>query len=900
MIKESLYTSTADSVMDQLSSRRTGLTNEEAQGIRLRSGYNEAPGPRKGPLTRQVVSALCEPMVLVLLAAALFSQLIGDWVEALAILGVVVINTVVTLVLKAQARKSLDTLAKMLAPTVRVLRQGTIEILSTRFLVPGDIILLEAGDVIPADARVLDSKNFTVDESSLTGEAEGVKKNSKPQPGHRLGPRELRNLVFCGSKVVEGTALAVVFAVGSQTLQGQTPPPQESSVETDLRSKLARETNLLVVLAFLSAAAVLIIFLCKNLNTWDARIIENAILLAVTIMVAVFPEGLPASVTIALSLAVERLARKSVIVKRLETVEALGSIDTICTDKIGALTAPRMGVEGFYLDLKFQTKADLFKLSAERSALDLRDLFLIISKNPTAAIEEKDGTVLTESGDPVGAALLKVALFSGFKPGEFDAPIEVIDALPHTSQRAFGASLVREPSGRRLVLIQGTVEKTMALSSTCRTSWGEIALDQSLRRQIEADLDERKTAGYQLVGFALGEPGPDEKKLRTEALPALTWMGAAVIAESPKMALRQAVQEAEEAGIRVLLVTGEGRKAAWAAAEAAVIASEPRQCQDGRDLDQLSPQEFRRTVEDTRVFSRVGPLEKLKIVKTLRHNGHAVAQTGDGVQDAPVLRAAHLGLAMGRSGARVSQEAADVILTDDQFSTIVTAVREGRTVLANLKKLVQFLVTNNIGKVVATILTPLFVPGAALNAIMLLWASIFMETAPGVSLSLDAGTRHHPAPRPGEPLFPRKDRLLMFFDGLFFGLAITAGYLVTWHWALVQGLSVDTASGLAQTAAFAVSLLSPQLYIFALRDGIFLGKITAPNPWLKAFSLLMVLMVPLTVFVPFCQQIFHTQAITSAKLWAVILGLAVFTPAFRLVRDRFSGSNKPSVPPRSP
>lgn len=890
MILESLYTAPAEAVLEQLSSRRCGLTNEEAQGVRLSSGYNEIPGQKKVSLTTKVLNTLYEPMVLILLAAALFALLIGDWVEALAILGVVVINTGVSLVQDSKARKSLDELQKMLAPTVRVLRNGTIEILSTRFLVPGDIILFEAGDVIPADARVLDSKNLQVDESHLTGESEPVKKNAKTQSGKRLQPRELKNLVFSGSKVLDGNGLAVVYAIGTRTALGQLAQPPEPTEEsyTGLRIQLARETKLLVFMAFLSAALVLIIFLFKNLNTWDAKIIENAILLAVTIMVAVFPEGLPASVTIALSLAVERLARKAVIVKRLSSVETLGSIDTICTDKTGTLTAHHMSVQEFYLDLKFQSKADLFKLSAERSALALRDLFLITSRNSTAVIEEKNGTVLTESGDPTEVALLKAALFSGFKPGEFDAQVTSLDTIPFSSERMFSASLVQEPSGRRLLLVQGAPGKTLALSQTCRTGTDAVDLDLGLRRQIKRDLDSRAAAGYRIIGFALAEVGSDYRKIGLDTLPVLTWLGAAVLHDPPKDEVRQAVEEARAAGISVVMLTGDSKKTGYAMAESVGIASSPRQAADGRDLDQMSPQEFRLLVESTRVYSRVMPLDKLRIVKTLRHNGHVVAMTGDGVNDAPALRNAHVGIAMGRSGTRISQDAADIILTDDNVSTIVTAVHEGRTVFANLKKLVQFLVTNNIGKVITTILTPLFVPGASLNAIMLLWSNVFMETAPGISLSVDASNgsvMNQPPPQRNAPIFGLKERLNMLFDGVVFGLVITAGYLITWHWALTQGLSADTAARLAQTAAFAVTLLSPQLYVFMLRDGLFLKKFTAPNRWLKVFSLLMILMVPVVVFVPFCQQIFHTQAITSLKLWAVILGLSVFTSVLRLGRD---------------
>lgn len=851
----------AETLLQSLGSGPGGLSDAQVTEVRKTCGYNELQEARRPSLFSKVLASFAEPMVLILFAATLFSFFIGDWIEGLAILGVVAINTVVGLMQDAKAEKALEELKKMLAPTVRVVRDGRPEVIATRFLVPGDVILFEAGDIVPADARILEAANLLVDEAHLTGESEPVRKGTAPQSEPDLKPYEIKNLLFTGSRILDGSGRAVVTTIGAHTEMGRIADSlqEQDDEKTPLQVRLAKETRFLVLLAFASAALVLAIFTFKNLSGWDARMVENAVLLAITILVAVFPEGLPASITIALSLAVERLAKQSTIVKKLSSVETLGNVDFICTDKTGTITTHSMTAKEFYLGQRFHTAADLYTMIAEGREAEVADLFLISIKCSTATLD---------SGDPTETALLKAALLTGYKPGEFDTPYRTVTAVPFSSDLMYSATLVEGPHGTRRLLVKGAPEKVAAL---CPGLGGE-------RANVLKDLGTRQEKGFRLIGFAQASMASGYELVPGD-LPALDWLGAVVIYDPPKDEVKQVVAEAHGAGIAVVMITGDAKKTGYAIAEAVGIAQQPTQAIEGKEMEALSPQVFRRTVADYRVYSRVAPLDKLKIVEALRDEGHVVAMTGDGVNDAPALKKSHVGIAMGRAGTQVSQQAADIILTDDNFATIVSAVKEGRTVFGNLQRLVRYLITNNLGKVVTTILTPLFAPGASLNALMLLWSNVVMETAPGVGLSTDpAGPEvmKKKPPRREDPILTTKDRWTMLFDGIVFGLAITGAYWYVWQ----NGLHSTEA---AQTAAFVVTLLSPQLSVFVMREGRLWDKFTAPNKLLKGFSLAMVAMVPVLVFVPFCNEVFDTVPITDPMTWVVAVALSTVSPAVRLV-----------------
>lgn len=449
------YSLSSEELFQQFHTTSQGLSNQQAEELLHTYGPNEFAQEKKKTLLRKIIEALFEPMALILIFAALLSFfIIHDILEAFAILGVVIINTIISLFQEGKSEKAAEELKKILSPQCKVLREGEIEVIASRFLVPGDIIVFESGDIIPADARVIHTADLLVDEAHLTGESEPIQKISHSLKANHLKLYEMHNIVFGGSKVLNGHGRALVVTTGNATEIGKIAKNiQETKEErTPLQKKMDREVKLLVALAIASLILVLAISLLRGSS------LEFSILLAVSILVAVFPEGLPASMTIALSLAMERLAKRSVIVKQLSSVETLGNVDYICTDKTGTITKHDMTVKEFFIGNKFYTMADLFKMVAEGKSGLLHDLFLTSVKCSTAQVVEQEGNVVKEVGDPTEVALIKASIINGFKPDQFEI-YQILDTIPFSSELMFSAILTQDPSGKRAIYLRVHLKK---------------------------------------------------------------------------------------------------------------------------------------------------------------------------------------------------------------------------------------------------------------------------------------------------------------------------------------------------------------------------------------------------------------------------------------------------------
>lgn len=873
------YGKSAEECLRSFGTTWNGLDEKEVKKRLENYGNNEIQEGKRKSLWIKFLQSFLDPMVLILLGATLFSLIIGDYIEGCAILGVVIINTIISLVQDGKAEKAVEELKKILSPQFRVIRNGVTDIIPSKYLVPGDLIVFESGDILPADARVVECSNLLVDEAHLTGESEPVSKDILPIERNGLKPYEMKNIIFTGSRVLNGYGKAVILKTGSDTEMGKIASNIQGNEEekTPLQKKLSKETGFLVGLAFLSATFVFLVILLKNLGHFNMKIAEEAILIAVTIMVAVFPEGLPASITIALSLAVERLAKHSVIVKKLSSVEALGNVDYICTDKTGTITQHNMTVKELYVDGEFRNIADTFKMMAENKAETLHDIYLASFLCSTADIEEKDGAFVKESGDPTEVALLKAALLSGYKKEYFQS-FSVLDTVPFSSDIMYSAALLEKgkEEKKRLLVGKGAPDKVLETCTKWKCNNTVKELTAKEREMISKEIVGRSLKGFRLIGFF--EKITDRDSIRESGIEDAVFLGVAAIYDPPKDEVKNVIQLAKTAGVKVVMITGDSKNTGFSVANQVGIAERLEEAIEGRELEQLSKEEYDNKIESLRVYSRVTPFDKLNIVDSLKKRQHVVAMTGDGVNDAPALKKADVGIAMGRAGTQVTQEAADIILTDDNFATIVSAIKEGRGVIANLKKLVKYLITNNIGKVITIILSPLFGPGASLNAIQILWTNVIMESVPGVALSIDkaddAVMKKDP-PGYDRPVLEWKDRIGVLVDGVIFGLAITFGYLFTYWW---KG---DAA--LAQTVAFVVTLISPQIYVFIMRDGRFLKKFSRSNPLLKWFSLFLIFMVAAIVYVEPLNLLFKTVPITDYLVWLLILGLSLVTSVMRLI-----------------
>ena len=877
---EHFYTTDPDSLFKEHGSSAKGLAHHHAEDLLTAHGYNEIPQKKKETLIEKILSAILDPMSLILLLASSFSFIIGNHIEAVAIIGVVVINTVVGLVQDRKAEKAVEELKKMISPQSRVIRNGNIELISSRFIVPGDVIVFEAGDVIPADARIIKANNVLIDEAFLTGESEPIRKNDDTIRMNGLKLYEMQNIIFAGSKVLDGHGRALVVKTGANTEMGLIADNIQSVKEekTPLQKKLNTEIKFLVILACVSAVLVMVvsIFRVTGIDNLSKEALFGTLLIAVSVMVAVFPEGLPASITIALSLAVQRLAKNSIIVKKLSSVETLGNVDFICTDKTGTITQHVMTVKEYYIGDSFLTTGDVFKNIADGESEIFHDIFLTSVKTSTAQVVEKDGIIEREMGDPTEIALLKAGIITGFKHNQFDT-FRVLHTIPFSSDLMFSATLLEDAAGERTIVMKGAPEKIITACSTFYEGKHPVSLDPDEKERIIGHLSTRSEKGFRLIGFAKKTAQGNKQVITTADIGDFTFLGATVIFDPPKDEVKQTIQETRDANISVVMITGDSKKTGFSIAESVGIAVNMDQAIDGKELEALSEEDFSRRVEQIHVYSRVSPIDKLRIVGKLKENNHIVAMTGDGVNDAPALKKADVGIAMGRAGSQVAQEAAEVILTDDNFSTIVHAIREGRIIYRNLKKLVQYLITNNLGKVVGILLNPILGFPAPLLAIQLLWSNVIMEAFPAVGISTDSAgpeiMKRNPS-KLSEPIFFLRDRLNMITDGIIFGIAISGGYI-----------SVMTMTGnatVAGTAAFVITLLSPQVYIFTLRSGNILQKIKLPNMIIKPFLAFTILMVVAIVYVPALNVLFRTAPIQDYRIWCIILGLSLATTLFRL------------------
>ncbi|MCJ7571206.1 MAG: HAD-IC family P-type ATPase [Candidatus Thermoplasmatota archaeon] len=456
--KEDFYSLSVENSLKKFKSSPNGLTDEQVEESLKTYGLNEIAEEKKKTLVRKIGEALVEPMTLILIIASLLSLfIIKDLLEAIAIIGVVIVNTVISLIQEGKAEKATDELKKILSPQSKVIRNGDVDIIAAKFLVPGDIIVFESGDIIPTDARVIEATNMLVDEAHLTGESEAIQKTDKTILEKALKLYEMKNIVFTGSRVLNGFGKAMVIKTGKSTEMGKIAKNiQETEDEkTPLQKKMDREVRALVVLAIIS----LILVLSMGIVRGDD--IGFSVLLAISILVAVFPEGLPASMTIALSLAMERLAKISVIIKKLSSVETLGNVDYICTDKTGTITKHDMTVKEFFIGNRFHVMADLFKMAAEGKSLVLHDIFLTSNKCSTAQVVEEDGNIVKELGDPTEIALIKASILNGFKPDQFNSH-KMIDNVPFSSELMFSAILTEDPKGEKEIYIKGAPEKIIS------------------------------------------------------------------------------------------------------------------------------------------------------------------------------------------------------------------------------------------------------------------------------------------------------------------------------------------------------------------------------------------------------------------------------------------------------
>jgi len=786
----------------------TGLAQTEADSRLKQYGRNELV--EKGGRTPLAIlwEQLTATMVLILVAAAVVAGLLGDWKNTIAISAIVILYAILGFIQEYRAEQAIAALKKLSVPNVRVLRDKTLKEISARELVPGDIVQLETGNVLPADVRLIEAVNLRIQEAALTGESEPVEKQinalSGDDPstgsGQVLPLGDRRNMGYMGTMITQGRGLALVVATGMQTELGKIADliQQSGTEETPLQKRLDQLGKNLAIIGVVIAILIAVLGLLRGDE------LRHMLLTAVSVAVAIVPEGLPAVVTITLALGAQRMLAKNSLIRKLPAVETLGSVTVICSDKTGTLTENRMtvtvlDVADHELDLTALMERD-GSIHATRnlgtpaqSSLSLTAIGGALC-NDARLVDEGDERYHT-IGDPTEGAMVAAAAKMGYWKSSLDLSFPRAEELPFDSERKRMTTVHHLKEYDKdsfagidiskygyIAFTKGSVDGLLDLSNQVWVNGKAEALDAGWRSRIEAANERLAKKGMRVLGVAFRLLNQIPDVIQTDLEQNLTFVGLFGMIDPPREEVRDAVAVTKTAGIRTVMITGDHPLTAQEIARQLGIADNGRVL-TGVEIEKLSFDELKSVVDEVRVFARVSPEHKLKIVQALQENGHIVSMTGDGVNDAPALRRADIGVAMGITGTDVSKEAADMVLLDDNFATIVSAVKEGRTIYDNIRKFVRFSVAGNIGKVLVMLLAPFLGKPIPLLPLQLLWLNLLTDGLLGLGIGVEEtekGTMKRPPYSPKDGVFSRGAGLQVIWVGVLIG-ALALG-LGAWYY----------------------------------------------------------------------------------------------------------------------
>ncbi len=886
-----------------------GLSTNDAQARLARDGKNELPHAPPTPAWRRFVAQFQNPLTGLLIAATVISFV--AWIieeegaipyETLTILAIVLLNAVLGYVQENRAEQAVAALQAMSAPTARVLRDGNTQTIPASDVVVGDILLLEEGDTLAADARVLESIALRVAESALTGESSSVSKDSEPIP-EEAGIGDQSNMVFSGTALTSGRGRAVVIATGAQTQLGKIAGTLQEQKEepTPLQKELDRVGSLLGQVVIAIAVVMGITLLLTNRENRSLHQLVDILLLAVSLAVAAVPEGLTAITTIVLSLGMSRMAKRNVIVRKLNAVETLGSTTVICTDKTGTLTKNEMTVRAIVTPLgrvdltgigyepvgEMQQKDALVRDETLAHQVERTLRFAALANN--ARLLEQDAR-WTIQGDPTEAALVVAAYKVGVSANDLQQRYTRIGEVPFSSERKMMSVAVVDATTTERIAVASKGAPDILLSRCGEERAGEEirALTPERRRDIQNSIDELAHEALRTLGVAYRylDRNKITGAISEEQEEELVWLGAVGMMDPPREEAKRAVQLAQKAGVRSIMITGDHPTTAAAIGQELGILPEGERAVTGAELQKTDEANLRALVEKVTVFARVAPEHKLRIVRALKANGAIAAMTGDGVNDAPALKAADIGVAMGITGTDVSKGAADMILTDDNFASIVAAVEEGRSIFANIQKFLRYLLSSNIGEVFVMFFGVLLgtrlglLPEASSGIIVpllstqILWINLLTDAGPALALGVDPPDPDVMKKPPRNP----KSRVItrtMWFDIFFVGAIMMVGTLAVMDAALPGGFifAVGGTMQYAQTMAF-TTLVFFQLFnaLNARSDELsaFTNLFNNKMLWL-ALGVSAILQV-LVIYIPFLQEAFGTVPLT---LWDWVICVAV-------------------------
>ena len=857
--------------------RETGLTETEAAKRLAADGANELEQEKKKSPGAALWEQLNDPLICVLLVAALVSFLLHEISDAVIIGVVVLVNAVVGVIQEGKAQKALESLKKLTSPRAVVRRDSVVREIAAAELVVGDVVILETGSQVPADLRLVQAWSLKIEESVLTGESVPVEKTSEKPEVEKTAVGERKNEAFMSTLVTAGRGEGIVTATGMQSEIGKVASmiravPREY---TPLQKKLAELGKLL------SVVSILLCVLLFGIAVLQKRNVFEMLITAISLAVAAVPEGLPAVVTIVLAMSVSRMVRVNVIVRKLPSVETLGAVNVVCSDKTGTLTQNKMTVTACYVnDRHIPVSMHNIRQQAEIPEMFLRGL---------ALCQDAEVTGEEAVGDPTELALLQMAETCGIRKKQSE------QQYPRIKERSFDSvrkmmTTVHRGDGRDFAYTKGAPDVVLGRCTKIRINGSILPLGEAKRRKIQNVLEEMSSQALRVLALAMKTDGTKEELLQEEEL---IFLGLVGMKDPIRPEAKDAVTKFKKASVQTVMITGDHAKTALAIAQELGIARKAKECMTGEELENLTDIELGNRLKEVRVFARVSPEHKVRIVRVLKKLGNVVAMTGDGVNDAPSLRMADIGIAMGKGGTDVAKQASDMILADDHFATIEKAIEEGRSIYRNIKKTVLFLLSSNFGEIITMFTAVLFGIASPLKASHILWINLITDSLPALALGMDHNDKEQLMKMPPrgakEGLFANGGLACTIFYGVLIGGISLAAFLkLPWEMLHQNNLPFDPAHIMevfsdgavlarAQTYAFTVLGMSQLFHAAGMRDvrtSVFSRK-RKFNPVLAgAFAVGFVLQLAVTE-VPYLVTMFGTAPLAVSE-WMSLLLLAAF------------------------
>ena len=882
-MEKSWFNKTCQEVEQELKTDcQKGLSSNQVQENMKKYGLNEFQEKKKDSLLKKFLEQFKDFSIIVLIIAAIVSGVVGvaqgeGFTDTIIILIVVILNAVIGVAQESKAEKSLEALKKLSSHASKVIRNGKEQVIPARELVPGDLVIIETGDYIAADLRIIEAVNLKSQEASLTGESVPVEKITEKIDGNEIGIGDRKNMLFSSSLITYGRGKAIVVNTGMNTEVGKIAGMLDNAEkqETPLQQKLNDLGKTLGIACLAICAVIFVIGLLQG------KEIIDMFMTAVSLAVAVIPEGLVAVSTIVLAIGVQKMVKKHAIVKKLPAVETLGSSTVICSDKTGTLTQNKMTVEKVFCDDELQ---DVKKVNTTEDFKKL--VYNCMLCNDSRLLE--DGQL---AGDPTETALVDMAFKLDYEQSIYRENPRV-EEVPFDSERKL-MTTVNKKNGKYIVYTKGGVDELLKCCNSFLYK-GEVRTSiNNYAKWIRENNEKMAKDALRVLAFAYKELDHMPSKTEMKTIESdLTFIGMVGMIDPPRIEAKKAVEKCKKAGIKTVMITGDHKVTAVAIAKKLGILKDENEALTGTELEKMTDEELTKNVRKYSVYARVSPEHKVRIVKAWQANGEVVAMTGDGVNDRPALKTADIGCAMGKVGTEVAKEAADVILTDDNFATIVSAVEEGRRIYDNILKVIQFLLSCNVGEVIVLLLATLFAPQIGqwfgisditmiqvLLPIHILWINLVTDTFPALALAFDPANKDIMDRKPvkrNEGIFTKGRTFRIIYQGLMIGLLTLAAYLIglgTTNKA-IDGLTLEqTKIEVGQTMAFIVLAFSELIHVFNIRDNknsIFKTGILGNGVLILAILASALLMVVI-LFIPQLRTIFSIPILPSDNIIETIV-----------------------------